>query len=235
MPDDLEKTGESAETKGPDAKPETVSEDELQELRGAKARLDKMEDVAKEMFHDSPEDYIETLEQHMHETTKEPDKKPEAKPAAAPAAAPQTDPELENRVKQSASNSASAIEESQWSGYEVHQMKQPEKERSSRTRDELLIVLKGPKGLVIQELARKDPDFNRNLYLAADYFIDMTEGKGEQRKAGAASADALNAAKTTASLDRGRTIPSAADKSEQDDMAEYMDWISPPDNFEIAS
>ena len=227
MPDEPEKAEDTIVTQGADKEPPTVSEDELQGLREKAARLDKMDEIAKEMFHDNSEDYMDTLEQNMAEntTTSAPDKPPE-KPAAP--AAPANNPEYDKVISQVAQNNAATAMEAQWTGFQVHQMGKEEKERSSSTREDLLTILKSPKGLVIKEMAAKDPDHEGNLFLAAEYFSKMTQGPSAERKAGADAEKALNAAKTTASLEQGVAIPTL-EPGESEDMAAFADMLSPPE------
>ncbi len=227
MPDEPEKAEDTIVTQGADKEPQTVPDDELQGLRAKEARLDKMDEIASEMFHDNAEAYMDTLEQSMAENTETPaPEKPPETPAAP--AAPANNPEYDKVISQVATNTAATAMEAQWTGFEVQQMKLPEKERSSSTREDLLKILKSPKGLVVKEMAGTDPDLAGNLFLAADYFSKMTQGKSEERKAGAASEKALNAAKTTASLEQGVSIPTL-DSNETEDMAAFADMLSPPD------
>ncbi len=233
MAGESEKTEDAIVTEGADKEPQKVSDDELQVLQSKAARLDAMDEIASEMAHDTAEDYIDTLEQGMAESieTSAPDKKPETKPVAP--AAPANNPEYDQKLNQVSTNNANTAMESQWTGFEVHQMKQPEEERSSSTREDLLNILRGPKRFVVAEMAKEDPDHKGNLFLAAEYFSQMTKGPSEERKAGARSEKALAAAKTTAALDRGRAAP-GVDTSETDEEDAFADELSPPDEIEIA-
>lgn len=230
MPDEPEKAEDAIVTQGADKEPQTVTEDKLQSLLAKEARLDKMDEIAKDMFHDDSEAYMETLEQSMaeHTETPAPEKVPEKTPEAAPAPVA-NNPEYDKVISQVAHNTAATAMEAQWTGFEVHQMKQPEKERSLTSREDLLKALSGPKRFIIKEMADNDPDHGGNLFLAADYFSKMTQGKSAERKAGAASEKALNAAKTTASLETGVAIP-GLDQSETEDMAAFADMLSPPED-----
>lgn len=241
MAGESEKTEDAIVTEGADEEPQKVSDDELQVLQSKAARLDAMDEIASEMAHDTAEDYIDTLEHSMAEQidTTAPDKAPEKTKPAAPAA-PANNPDYDKAISQNAANNtataqnaSAALMESQFATYEIRRMKQPKEEQSSYTKEELLKVLRSPKRHVIKEMVAQDSDHGGNFFRAAEYFLDNTQGKSEERKAGAESEKALNRAKTTAALDRGRAAP-GVDTTESDENDDFADELSPPDEIETA-
>ena len=224
----------------------TPAESQSETVAVSKTELDKLRAMAKEhdiIVQDATNlGYVDVMA--MHEDlvnygtpeptptpTPEPVKQPEVKPnppTPIPAVVPPDVP-TRNDLARLEQATIRAQLDGQFAVFQQKQGQLPEAERATGTRQDLDRLLNGPDYALVAQLVQ-DPQYEGNYYAAAARLKHIAEHETKARKAGAASARAMNAAAETASVGTG-AVPAADTKPEQTPDRALAEAIAPTEGY----